>query len=430
MELVKRVNQKFNFSAPDIPAIGKADDRELISYDASSSSYRSDLGAQARIVIDDAMRYMDLDSGLLSFHVVAKTSANANITGTSTATLSTAGLPALVSRVTLSANGVILGDLDSYNILHTLENHTEPRGRKRCLQKTEYYYNPDVFKNDTDKAQTVGVTVHMPLKLGILMLNKAFPVGFITRGLTLDVYFGGIADAFSAVGTSTGQVGYLEITNVQYKVDLIKPSPDFHNNMIQWLDKGHGLSLPFSRTYHDIVMPSENATSVTASIATNFCQSLRHIVIVGRTASTMSSGDRYGAFSSLNIAEYQVKFGGNILPRQAPFKYGKTSQESLARMLASGKNIDTVVDTETGESPKNVDLWDASKGHFISVLLGTQEFGSGYDCRSIPDIKLTLTCASGSSFTQSDRFDIFYTCDEILTISKAQVQVENQWLEN
>ena len=55
MELVKRVNQKFNFSAPDIPAIGKADDRELISYDASSSSYHSDLGAQARINIDDAM---------------------------------------------------------------------------------------------------------------------------------------------------------------------------------------------------------------------------------------------------------------------------------------------------------------------------------------------------------------------------------------
>ena len=137
-----------------------------------------------------------------------------------------------------------------------------------------------------------------------------------------------------------------------------------------------------------------------------------------------------------------MKIGGTIIPRQAPFKYGLLSQEGLARMLASGKNIDTVVDTAFGDS-HNVDLWDGLNGHYISILLGVQEFGSGYDCRNVSDIKITLNCEGTediavegggtetvpATFKQGDRFDVFFTTDELLTISKGTVQVENQWLE-
>ena len=65
----KLVNSRYNFSAPTIPAVGKADDREIVAFDSTSSNFRSDMGAQGRINIEDASRYLDLDSGLLAFQV-------------------------------------------------------------------------------------------------------------------------------------------------------------------------------------------------------------------------------------------------------------------------------------------------------------------------------------------------------------------------
>ena len=268
------------------------------------------------------------------------------------------------------------------------------------------------------------------------MIDKSFPLGIVAKGLTLDIYFGNKGDMFNSLGASTGAVGYLEVTNLQFRCDLVKPSPEFQKSMLDWIENGNALSLPYSRVWHDVHMPPAGRTT-TISINTNFCQSLRHIIIVGRTATVMASTDKLSGFSSLNVTSYQMKIGGTIIPHQAPFKYGLLSQEGLARMLASGKNIDTVVDTAFGDS-HNVDLWDGLNGHYISILLGTQEFSSGYDCRNVSDIKITLNCEGTeviggdtvpATFKQGDRFDVFYTTDELLTISKGTVQVENQWLE-